>query len=138
MVDERSAGAVLFIRAGQEPEYLLLNYTAGHWDYPKGNIELGETEHEAAVREIQEETGITDVEFLDGFEQSMKYRYRKAKRLVEKEVVLFLAKTDTRRVTISHEHIGYAWKKYDDAIRLLTYRNARDLLAAARDHLSSR
>jgi 8-oxo-dGTP pyrophosphatase MutT (NUDIX family) len=138
MVDERSAGAVLFIHAGPEPEYLLLNYTAGHWDFPKGNIELGETEHEAAVREIQEETGITDVEFLDGFEQSMRYRYRKAKRLVEKEVVLFLAKTDTRHVTISHEHIGYAWKKYDEAIRLLTYRNAKDLLAAARDHLSSR
>jgi hypothetical protein len=52
--------------------------------------------------------------------------------------VLFLAKTDTRRVTISHEHIGYAWKKYDEATKLLTYRNAKDLLAAARDHLSSR
>lgn len=137
MVDERSAGAVLFIHhpsGNQEPEYLLLNYAAGHWDFPKGNIELGETEHEAAVREIQEETGITDVEFIDGFEQSMTYRYRKGKRLIEKEVVLFLAKTNTRKVTISHEHIGYAWKKYDDATRLLTYRNARDLLAAALDY----
>jgi 8-oxo-dGTP pyrophosphatase MutT (NUDIX family) len=133
VVDERSAGAVLFIDdAGPEPEYLLLHYTAGHWDFAKGNIELGETEHEAATREIREETGITDVEFIGGFERSMTYRYRKAKRLVEKEVVLFLARTKTRKVTISHEHIGFAWKKYDEAVKLLTYKNARDLLAAAR------
>lgn len=134
--DERSAGAVLFIMDNSEPEYLLLHYTAGHWDFPKGNIELGETEEEAAVREIREETGIKDVEFVKGFSRTISYRYRKARRLVNKEVVLFLARTNTRQVTISHEHTGYAWKKYDDAMKLLTFKNARDPLAAARQFLA--
>ena len=135
MVDERSAGAVVFIMSGPEPEYLLLHYTAGHWDFAKGNIEAGETEHQAAVREIREETGIDDVEFVDGFTHKISYKYRKARRLVDKEVTLFLAKTRTRDVTISHEHIGYAWKKYDDATKLLTFKNAKSLLAAAQDFL---
>jgi bis(5'-nucleosidyl)-tetraphosphatase len=138
VVDERSAGAVVFIMSGPEPEYLLLHYTAGHWDFAKGNIEVGETERQAAVREIREETGIADVEFVDGFSHKISYRYRKARRLVNKEVTLFLAKTRTRDVTISHEHIGYAWKKYDDAAKLLTFKNAKSLLAAAQDFLKPR
>jgi 8-oxo-dGTP pyrophosphatase MutT (NUDIX family) len=136
-VDERSAGAVLFINDSSEPEYLLLHYTAGHWDFPKGNIELGETEEEAAVREIREETGIDDVEFVSGFSRTISYRYRKARRLVNKEVVLFLARTKTRQVTISHEHTGYAWKKYGDAMKLLTFKNARDPLTAAHKFLAA-
>ena len=131
MVDERSAGAVVFI-ADNETEYLLLHYTAGHWDFPKGNIEAGETERQAATREIREETGITDVEFLEGFRQIISYKYRKRNRLVDKEVVLFLAQTKTRGITISHEHIGFAWKNYDDAMKQLTFKNAKNLLAAAR------
>lgn len=132
MVDERSAGAVLYNVTGAEPEYLLLHYTAGHWDFPKGNIEAGESEKEAAIREIREETGITDVEFVDGFLHTVSYRYRKGRRLVHKEVVFFLASTKTSSVTISHEHVGYAWKKYDDAMKQLTFRNAKNLLAAAK------
>lgn len=140
MVDERSAGAVVFYFEGDsaEPEYLLLNYTAGHWDFPKGNIEYGEQEMEAAAREIREETGITHVEFSEGFRMKIDYRYRHGKRLVHKEVVLFLARTRTRKVVISHEHIGFTWKNYDSAMEQLTYRNAKNLLQAAKDFLRER
>lgn len=138
MVDERSAGAVVFIHSGAEPEYLLLHYTSGHWDFAKGNIEAGETERQAAVREIREETCITDIEFIEGFTQKISYRYRRSRRLVDKEVTLFLARTKTRDVVISHEHIGFTWKKYDDAVKLLTYKNAKNLLAAAQNFLRPR
>lgn len=136
MADERSAGAVVFYQEGRaEPEYLLLHYTAGHWDFPKGNIEAGESEVQAATREIREETGITDVEFLDGFRMKIEYRYRHGRRVVLKEVVLFLARTHTRQVTLSHEHVGFAWRKFDDALDHLTYSNAMNILSAAKDYL---
>ncbi len=124
--------------ATAEPEYLLLHYTAGHWDFPKGNIEAGESEKQTAIREIREETGITDVEFLDSFRMKIEYKYRHGRRLVQKEVVLFLAQTHTRQVTISHEHIGFAWRKFDEAMQQLTYRNAKNLLSAAKDYLQQR
>ncbi|HEY7735139.1 MAG TPA: NUDIX domain-containing protein [Nitrososphaera sp.] len=137
MVDERSAGAVVFYSetGSDDPEYLLLHYTAGHWDFPKGNIEAGEGEEQAATREIREETGITDVKFIDGFRMKINYRYRHGRRPVQKEVVLFLGQTKTRHVILSHEHIGFAWKKYEGAMEELTYQNARNLLTAARQHL---
>ena len=140
MGDERSAGAVVFYAENEfaDPDYLLLNYTAGHWDFPKGNIEAGEVERQAAAREIREETGITDVEFIEGFRMKIGYRYRHGRRIVQKEVVLFLARAKTNNVVLSHEHIGYAWKKYEDALERLTYRNAKNLLAAAKDFLRQR
>lgn len=137
MVDERSAGAVVFFSetGRDDPEYLLLHYTAGHWDFPKGNIEAGEGEEQAATREIREETGITDIEFIDGFRMKINYRYRHGRRPVQKEVVLFLGGTKTKQVVLSHEHIGFAWKKYESAMEQLTYQNAKNLLTAARQHL---
>jgi 8-oxo-dGTP pyrophosphatase MutT (NUDIX family) len=139
LADERSSGAVVFYaEANSEPEYLLLHYTAGHWDFPKGNIEVGESEKEAALREIREETGITDIEFINGFRMKIDYRYRHDKKLVLKEVVLFLVRTHTRQITLSHEHIGFAWKNYSDAMQQLTYTNARKLLSSAKDYLQER
>ena len=141
MVDERSAVAVLFYQDGgsrAEPEFLLLNYTAGHWDFPKGNIERGEQEMQAAAREIREETGISDVEFIDGFRMKIDYRYRHGRRPVHKEVVLFLARAKTKQVVLSHEHVGFAWRGYDDAMDHLTYSNAKNLLLAAKEFLQKR
>jgi bis(5'-nucleosidyl)-tetraphosphatase len=139
LADERSSGAVVFYaEAISEPEYLLLHYTAGHWDFPKGNIEVGESEKEAALRELQEETGITNVEFINGFRMKIEYRYRHGKKLVLKEVVLFLVRAHTRQVTLSHEHIGFAWKNYPDAMQQLTYTNARKLLSSAKNFLQER
>ena len=139
MADERSSGAVVFYaEANSEPEYLLLHYTAGHWDFPKGNIEVGESEKEAALREIREETGITNVEFINGFRMKIDYRYRHDKKLVLKEVVLFLVRAHTLQITLSHEHIGFAWKNYSDAMQQLTYTNARKLLSSAKDYLQER
>jgi bis(5'-nucleosidyl)-tetraphosphatase len=139
LIDERSAGAVLFyMEENSEPEYLLLHYSAGHWDFPKGNIEAGENEKQTATREIREETCINDVEFLNGFCMKIEYKYRHGKKIVRKEVVLYLARTRTHNVILSHEHIGFAWKKFDEAIQQLTYQNAKNLLSAAKKHLQQR
>ena len=109
---ERSAGAVLFSLDNTvgKIEYLLLNYTAGHLDFPKGNIETGENEIHTARREIQEETGIDDVEFFKDFKNKIQYYYRRDERLIQKEVIYFIARTNTKEVKVSHEHNGYSWE----------------------------
>ncbi len=128
MIEERSAGAVLFIETPTAKKYLLLNYPSGHWDFVKGNIEKGETLTETVIREIREETSISDVGFVDGFEEKVEYHYQRNGDLVHKEVVFFLAKTDTKDVKISHEHLGFTWLTYEDALKKLTYKNAQNIL----------
>ncbi len=54
MKKERSAGIILFLEKPEGNRFLLLNYPTGHWDFIKGKIELGETEHQTAVRETKE------------------------------------------------------------------------------------
>ena len=59
MIEEISAGVVIFRRENSRILFLLLHYPSGHWDFVKGKIEKGETFHQTAIRETKEETGIT-------------------------------------------------------------------------------
>ena len=127
---------ILYRRRLARPEYLLLHYTAGHWDFPKGNIEAGENKNRLLPVKFGKKHGITDIEFFDGFCMKIKYKYRHGRKLVRKEVMLYLARTHTRQVILSHEHIGFAWRKFDEAMQQLTYRNATNLLSA-RKRISS-
>jgi bis(5'-nucleosidyl)-tetraphosphatase len=134
MPQERSAGVIVFRRA-PEPQYLLLHYTSGHWDLPKGHIEPGEAPQETARRELKEETGISDVQFLEGYRETLRYVFRQQGALVFKSVVFFLAETTQSEVALSHEHVGSDWLPYEAALARLTYKNARELLAKAREHV---
>jgi bis(5'-nucleosidyl)-tetraphosphatase len=127
-LEERSAGAVVFRRASGSPRYLLLKYPAGHWDLPKGNIEKGEEPLQTMVREVREETGITELRVVPGFERKIEYFYRRDGKKVHKTVVFFLAETSVEKVTISFEHQDYGWFDFDEAMRTVTYPNARRLI----------
>ena len=126
--DERSAGIVLFSENSGQKKFLLLHYPSGHWDFIKGRIEKDEQPKEAAIREAREETGITDIEFIEGFEERIQYTYQFEKKPVRKQVIFFLAKTKTTDVEISDEHLDYSWLEFDDALKKTTYQNAKDLL----------
>lgn len=128
MIEERSAGAVIFSETPDGMIFLLLNYPSGYWDFVKGNIEEGETLRQTVVREIMEETGIFDVEFVNGFEDKIEYHYQRDGNMVHKEVVFFLAKTKTTDVKISHEHLGFVWLSFNDALKKLAYKNAQNIL----------
>ena len=137
MGEEKSAGIVLFGNNSGKNEFLLLNYPQGHWDFVKGKIEQNETSHEAAIRETREETGITNIEFIDGFEESVEYDFRFKKEDIHKKVIFFLAKTDEKKISLSHEHNDFIWLEYDDALKKTTVENARNVLSKANEFLSS-
>ncbi len=117
--------------------YLVLHYEEGHWDLPKGHVEAGESETQTALRELEEETGIKDVEPVFGFRETIEYYYRREGRTMHKEVVFFLAKTATGEVRLSDEHIGSEWLSYEKALERLTFKNAKDLLAKAERRLKA-
>jgi len=128
---ERSAGVVVCMKKPDGNRFLLLNYPTGHWDFVKGKIEQGETLHQTAVRETKEETGISDLEFVEGFEEKINYNFQFEGELIQKEVVFFLAKTKTHTVNVSHEHLDYTWLDYENALEKVTYQNAKNILSKA-------
>jgi bis(5'-nucleosidyl)-tetraphosphatase len=127
-LEERSAGAVVFRRASGSRLYLLLKYPAGHWDLPKGNIEEGEEPLQTMVREVREETGIVDLKVVPGFKKKIEYFYRRDGKKVHKTVVFFLAETASEKVTISFEHQDSGWFAFAEALRTVTYPNAKRLI----------
>ncbi len=138
MLREKSCGGVVFINNQEKTRYLLLNYAAGHWDFVKGNVEPNESEKQTATRELQEETRITDAQFIDGFRESINYFYRRQGLTVNKEVVFFLVESQTDEVELSFEHIGFIWLDYQHAMEKLTFKNAKDTLQKAHDFLKKK
>jgi len=128
---ERSAGVIVCMEKPDGNRFLLLNYPTGHWDFVKGKIEQGETLHQTAVRETKEETGISDLEFVEGFEEKINYNFQFEGELIQKEVIFFLAKTKTHTVNVSHEHLDYTWLDYENALEKVTYQNAKNILSKA-------
>ena len=135
MKEEVSAGIILF-NNNKRRMFLLLNYPSKHWDFVKGKIEEGETLHETAIRETNEETGINDVEFLEGFKEEIEYYFRADNQDIHKKVIFFLGKTKTLDIILSHEHLDFVWLDYDNALNRITYKNAKDLLKKSKEFLN--
>ena len=143
VVRERSAGVVLFREPGEgrPREFLLLDY-GRHWDYAKGHLERGETDEQAALRELREETGIREIALLPGFSREIIYHFQSSRKgLVRKEVIFFAARLPDdppQEVTLSHEHTGHAWLPLAPALERLTFANARAVLTGVAAFLESR
>lgn len=128
-MNETSSGAILYHIENETIIFLLLRYFQGHWDFPKGNKEKGESDIDTALREITEETGINDVTFLEGFKKEIFYKYKRNNHLISKKVVYFLAKSNSIDVVLSSEHLDFVWEPYEDALKKITYKNSKEILS---------
>lgn len=138
IIDEKSAGAVIFRKENNVLFYLLLHYEGGHWDFPKGNVEENESERDTMSREVMEETGIKDTTIMDDFKENIRYFYRRSGQLVSKQVIFYIAETETKDVRISHEHKGFVWLPLDKALKQLTFKNAKKLLTRADEFIKKK
>ncbi|MBZ9578705.1 NUDIX domain-containing protein [Patescibacteria group bacterium] len=138
---EKSAGAVIFRKEKGIIKYLLLHYPSSskaprnYWDLPKGHIEKGEKELETVKREVEEETGLKDLRFIEGFKEWIQYFFKFKGKTVFKIVIFYLAETKTKKVRTSFEHIGYKWLPYEEALAKLTFKNAKEILKKANNFL---
>ena len=134
--EERSAGFVLYALEQEERRYLLLRHqNGGHWGFPKGQIEDGEGEREAALREVREETGIDPIEQIPDFRKVNCYRFLRNGRSLLKEVVYFLGRVLLSEPVLSNEHLDGKWLSYVAARETLTYKDAQRVLETAERHL---
>ena len=142
MPKEVSAGAVVFRKERGNIYYLLLRYPAvchrsgvDYWDFIKGHIEAGESELETIVREAEEETGLRDLEFVEGFSQTMEYFFIHDGKKIFKSVSFRLAETLTKEIILSDEHNDFSWLPYQEAYTALSFDNAKQVLKKAYEYL---
>ena len=130
---ETSCGVVL-VNYGT---VLLLQYPQGHWDLPKGHVEEDDADRTSTMRrELAEETGIQSVTLLNGFEERSEYTYRHKGKLKQKQVYWYIAETEEMDVTLSHEHRGYLWLDWDQALETLTHDETRNVVKLAQQFVN--
>ncbi len=116
-------------------ETILAIYRRGSWDLPKGKIDKGETKEEAAVREVGEETGLTEVELGPLLHESYHtYRDRKDRRVLKRTYWYHMKSLQTELVLQTEEDIEAGeWIKPDQLLAedRPIYGNIKDLLEQA-------
>jgi len=128
---------VVFDKSTEAPHYLLLHNARGHWDFPKGGIDPGESKVEAALRELKEEAGITAT-IINGFEHSFSYFYTEQDgQKAHKTVYFFVGHADSTDIVLSHEHIDCAWLPFKKALQKLPFKESKELLERADQFLTS-
>ena len=145
MIVEKSVGAVIFIEENNKRKYLLLEYKRindekgkhKYWDFPKGHIEKDEKETDTLFREIKEETGLIDLDVVLGFKEKLRYFFKKDKKLISKEVIYYLLKSNTEEVRISFEHLGFKWLEYEQALKQIEFKSSKDILKKAENFIKS-
>ena len=140
MTFEKSCGAVVFRnerRDGFLNRYVLMikHSSQGHYSFPKGHVEVGETEIKTAEREVFEETSVR-IHINEKFRQPVYYRPKVG---VKKEVVYFLAFTRQTEIKPRPGEIAeVAWIPVEEAEGLLTHDNDKRVLALAIQYITER
>lgn len=115
-----SAGIVIVRKEGKEWKYLFLR-AYRNWDFPKGVVESGEDPLQTALREAEEEAGISDLNFPWGYVFKETEPYSRGKKIAR----YYIAETSQTKVIFSinpelgaPEHHEYRWLPYEEIKRL--------------------
>ncbi|MDD5920572.1 MAG: NUDIX domain-containing protein [Oscillospiraceae bacterium] len=133
MKREKSCGAVVYRYNNDVLELLLIRHRfGGHWSFPKGHVEEGENEFQTALREVKEETNLS-IRLRDGFRESVEYF---PKPYIKKQVVYFLGLSLGDTPKRQEEEISeLRWVPIDDAERMVTFANDKNLISRSREYL---
>ena len=129
---ETSAGGVVFRREGGVTRFLLIRDSYRNWGFPKGHLESAEPPAEAARREVTEETGLEDLA-LHGPIKVIDWYFRFQGKTIHKYCHFFLFESK-RGTAVPQKEEGItecAWHPLEEALRTISYDNARDVLRSA-------
>ncbi|MBW4654498.1 MAG: NUDIX domain-containing protein [Kaiparowitsia implicata GSE-PSE-MK54-09C] len=138
VVKDEAFGIVPIWRHLEGDRILLIQHHAGHWGFPKGHADPGETAIATACREFEEETGIREYQLIPETPSfTERYGFRNGGKRVEKSVTYFVAEVRSPDVIPQAAEIrDHAWLPYEAALERITFDQARLLLGRVRDCLA--
>jgi 8-oxo-dGTP pyrophosphatase MutT (NUDIX family) len=129
-VREYTAGGVVFRHVGERIEILMIQDRLGRWTIPKGHVEEGESLEQTAVREVGEETGLTQLRLGEKLDK-LHFFYRKEGKLIFMTTYVFLMEalgdTDAVIPEDSEGIVDAKWFDQDKALGLIEYRDTEKL-----------
>lgn len=132
---EKSCGSVIYKFENNSIYILLIKHNKGHWSFPKGHMENGETEYQTAIREVKEETNL-DIKIYDGFRYVTTYS---PKENVMKDVVYFLSTPINNEIIPQLEEIQkIAWVNKNEAKNIITYEEDIKILDEALNFIKTK
>ena len=137
MNQEFSAGGIIYRIENEQPQFLLIKNSAfkdphkTYWGFPKGHLEKGESDEEAALREVKEETDV-DVEVIKIIDK-VAYPFQHPQNgLTKKQVSDFLMRyLDGEAKAQEKELLELGWFNVDDALQILSFEQNKTLLKKA-------
>lgn len=123
---------MVFRRRADGPRFLLIRDSYGHWGFPKGHLESGETPAQAAMRETTEETGLEAL-VLHRPLDTIDWYFRLRGKLIHKFCHFFLLESEVGEPTPQQDEgiTECAWFTLDEAVAAIGYQNARGVLRGA-------
>ena len=137
---EKSFGVIpVFRDSNNNLFFCLIRHKKGHWGFPKGHRDKGESDEKTALRELKEETDIDIVNLLDNQFFFEKYSFQKDSFYHDKTVKYFLGFTPSSvamtRKNFKNEIPELRWVTYEEAKQLITFPEAKEVLNQAHDFL---
>ena len=137
-----SAGGIVLKKVSKGPKEpketkVLLTQHSGHkgWALPKGHIETGESSEQAALREVEEETGVV-ARVVEKVGQTQ-YFYHDAGEKIFKTVTLFLMEyADDGEATTAFEVSDKVWLPVDEVEGKLTFKDTKALWEKAKEKIN--
>ena len=138
MNELKSCGFIVF-RRQPELSFLLMKH-ANRWDLPKGHVDPGENELECALRELEEESGITadDLKLDSRFRFTQRYEVRSKRtggKPAPKTLVIFLACLVNDVSIFPTEHLDYEWFRWEPP-QQIQQQTIDPLLSALAEHFT--
>lgn len=128
----------MFRRGDEALDFLLIRDPYNNWGLPKGHIEGGETPAEAALREVSEETGLLELSVVTQL-PTIDWFFRDRGRLVHKFCHFFLVESESGdpEPQLTEGITECVWRSAGTAIDTVSYSNAREVMRAAAQWLTS-
>lgn len=140
MLPKEQCYGFIVVLKGEHNMFLILERIErnGDWTFPKGHMEVGETPKETALRELEEETGIKEIEIFDLPLIHEEYEIVNNGERKQKMNDYFLGYVKDDFVTIEKEEIqSYKWVSYEDAIDSFEYERRKEVLRKAKKYLNN-